>query len=225
MPPALRLTRDLVDRLPPRVDEQGPIVWTVADSYYPDTAARLLADVREEEDFWVFAIGSLIWNPRMPFVERRPALVRGWRRAFCLGPDTRYRGSPNAPGIMLSLTRGGQARGVTFRMAPEDRLASLTALLHKEPPTPPSWVRARTAKGDVRAIAFTLPDDHFRRVDGLSEGAIADLLASSVGDMGTMADYLLKTVTLLEETGIHDRYLWRLQAMVAERLERLPQRR
>ena len=38
-----------------------------------------------------------------------------------------------------------------------------------------------------------------------------------------MAEYLLNTVTELELAGVHDLHLWRLQEMVAERLERLPE--
>ena len=51
---------------------------------------------------------------------------------------------------------------------------------------------------------------------------LADMLASAVGHIGTMAEYLLNTVTELERAGVHDLHLWQLQEMVAERLERLP---
>jgi cation transport protein ChaC len=34
-----------------------------------------------------------------------------------------------------------------------------------------------------------------------------------------MAEYLFSTVSKLEESGIHDRNLWRLQRLVAERIE------
>jgi cation transport protein ChaC len=37
-----------------------------------------------------------------------------------------------------------------------------------------------------------------------------------------MAAYLFNTVTHLEAMGIRDAYLWRMQALVAERLARLP---
>lgn len=225
MPRVLRLTRDLVARLPPRVDERGPIRWTApSDAYYPDTAARILSGLPGDGQLWVFAIGSLIWSGRLPAVERRPAIVRGWHRAFCLGPDTRHRGNPAAPGLMMSLDRGGQCQGIAFRLDPADLPASLETLLRSEPPMPPRWVVAKTPEGPVRAIAFALTRDHFMYVAGLSEAEVADRLASAVGHVGSMADYLLNTVQHLEESGIHDRGLWRMQALVAERLERLPER-
>ena len=218
----LRLTPELVARLPPRVDERGPIRWDVPDAWYGEAAAQIVSRLPEDGALWIFAIGSLIWKPRFPVAERRPAVVRGWHRAFCLGPDTRYRGNPAAPGLMLSLDRGGQCRGLAMRMDPTDLAASLEALLRLEPPIPTRRVRALTADGPVQAIAFTSDRRHIHYAGRFPEAEIADRLAAAVGHVGTMAEYLLNTVTHLEAAGIHDRRLWRMQALVAERLERLP---
>jgi glutathione-specific gamma-glutamylcyclotransferase len=222
VPRVPRLTRDLVARLPARVDERGPIVWTVPDDYFPETTAKILSELPADRQLWVFAIGSLIWSGKLPAVERRAAAVRGWHRSFCLGPDIRYRGNPAAPGLMLSLDRGGQCQGIAFRLDPTDLAASLEALLREEPPMPPRWVTAKTGQGAVKAIAFVHNRRHFRYVGGLSETEVADRLARAVGHVGSMADYLLNTVVHLEAAGIHDRALWRLQELVAERLEELP---
>ena len=220
----LRLTRELVNKLPERVDERGPVRWQEEPDYYARTVPQVLAGLPDDGQLWVFAIGSLIWKPRFPLVESRPALVRGWHRDFCLGPDTRYRGNPAAPGLMMSLDRGGMCKGVVLRMAPDSLAASLDELLRAEPPTPPSWVMAQTDKGVVKAIAFTIYRSHFAYVGGLSEAEVADRLAKAVGHFGSMAEYLLNTITHLEENGIHDRKLWRMQEMVAERLELVAQR-
>ena len=223
MPRAMRLTSELVARLPARADERGPVRWSApSDEYYPQTAAKVLSKLPEDGQLWVFAIGSLIWNGKLPAVERRPGVVRGWHRAFCLGPDTRHRGNPAAPGLMMSLDRGGQCQGIAFRLDPSNLPATLEKLLRNEPPMPPRWVTAQTPQGVVKAIAFALDRSHFMYVGGLPEAEVADRLASAVGHIGTMADYLLNTILHLEEAGIHDRALWRMQAMVAERLERLP---
>ena len=79
-----------------------------------------------------------------------------------------------------------------------------------------------TADGPVQAIAFTSDRRHIHYAGRFHEAEIADRLAVAVGHVGTMAEYLLNTVTHLEAAGIHDRRLWRMQALVAERLERLP---
>ena len=133
-------------------------------------------------------------------------------------PDTRYRGNPQAPGVMLSLDRGGQCAGKVLRMADEGRAAALVHLLENEPPIPPAWVTAQTPEGPVRAIAFVVDKGFVGYCGGLCEDEVADRLASAVGMWGNMAEYLMNTVRLLEEMGIRDSYLARMERMVAERL-------
>ena len=50
--------------------------------------------------------------------------------------------------------------------------------------------------------------------------AVADVLARSCGHWGSGAEYLLNTVSHLEAKGIRDSNLWRLQRLVAVRIER-----
>ena len=68
---------------------------------------------------WFFAYGSLIWKPACAFVEIRTGVVRGWHRAFCLGWNTRFRGSEAFPGLMLALDNGGACKGVAYRLPPD----------------------------------------------------------------------------------------------------------
>lgn len=221
----MNLTPDLVDRLPARVDDPGPMARSeVPDSYYAETLRGIDATMPQDGQVWVFAFGSILWKRRFAVVEERAAVVRGWHRKFCLGPDTRYRGNPQAPGVMLSLDRGGQCRGMVLRMDPEGREAALEDLLRNEPPMPPALVRAQTPQGEVRAIAFVTSKVFEGYCGGLCEDEVADRLAQAVGMWGSMAEYLRNTVCHLEAMGIHDAYLWRMQAMVAERLARLPER-
>jgi cation transport protein ChaC len=62
-------------------------------------------------DLWVFAYGSLIWNPEFKFEESRPAQAKGWHRSFCL-TLTRRRGTREYPALMMALDRGGSCKGV-----------------------------------------------------------------------------------------------------------------
>jgi cation transport protein ChaC len=222
MIPPLRLNRALVDRLPPRTDERGPVMLKdPPPEFDAKNAADILASLGPSGEVWVFAAGSLIWNPRMEVAERRAAHVTGWRRAFCLS-DRRFRGCPSTPGLMMSLDRGGACSGVALRMdTGDDPQAALISLLRQEPPVPPERVTAETDAGPVQAILFAAHPDFplYRPEPDIDE--LADILASAVGHIGTMAEYLLNTVTELERHGIHDLHLWRLQEMVAERLERL----
>lgn len=178
----LRLTRELVDRLPKRTDEQGPILFQdPPDDYYRTTAADILRRLDLSGQVWIFAVGSLIWNPRMDVAERRAAHVEGWCRAFCLA-DRRYRGSPSRPGLMMALDRGEGCQGVAMRMnGCADPSGPLIELLKKEPPIPPEIVVAQTDAGAVQTLLFAAkPDFPLYQPEPPIED-LANVLASSVG--------------------------------------------
>src|SRR5207244_4109098 len=70
------------------------------------------------EPVWVFAYGSLMWNPEIAFAEARPGVLHGYHRSFCLYSRD-YRGTPERPGLVLGLDRGGSCRGIVYRLGPE----------------------------------------------------------------------------------------------------------
>ena len=184
----------------------------------------LLAAVPTTGEIWVFAYGSLIWKPACDIVEQRIALAHGWHRAFCLGWDRCFRGTKDRPGLMLALDRGGACKGVAQRLPPDAIRVNLEKLLRREvltkpSPFPPRWVTVQTEAGPLRAITFTMDRKSDAYVGGLSAEQVADVLAVAVGRWGSMAEYLYNTVRHLEALGIADRYLWRLQELVAERIE------
>jgi glutathione-specific gamma-glutamylcyclotransferase len=73
------------------VEEHGPVRFlSPAPEWYTAAAARLLKE-RAEAEWWIFAAGSLIWNPSFDLTERRPAVAQGWRHTFCIGPMMRFR--------------------------------------------------------------------------------------------------------------------------------------
>jgi glutathione-specific gamma-glutamylcyclotransferase len=225
---AMRLTERHVAALLREIPDPGfqpfPGFRAATDADYAELVDRLAAEA-PADGFWVFAYGSLIWNPAFETVERRVALARGWHRSFCLGWDKRFRGNAEQPGLMMALDRGGQCKGVAYRL-PADRIAeNLHALVRREMSMVPSafparWIEVLTADGPVRAMTFAMNRKSGRYVNGLSDDQLADVLACACGFRGSMAEYLFATVSHLEELGIHDRHLWRLQELVAERIER-----
>ena len=84
--------------------------------------------------FWVFGYGSLIWQPGFDFADRRVATLTGYRRAFCMTSIV-YRGTPEAPGLVLALDRGdgaGSCVGVAYQVAAEGAAATLAYLRERE---------------------------------------------------------------------------------------------
>lgn len=224
----MRLTPEHVARVARAVEDPGAdafpgAVWST-DADHDATVREILAARPESGDVWIFAYGSLIWKPGCDFVEQRTGLARGWHRAFCLGWDRRYRGTQEHPGLMMALDRGGECRGIVQKLPQDAVEANLGKLFRREmliKPSafPPRWLSISTDAGPVRAIGFAMNRKSGAYVGGLSLDQIADALAVAVGHWGSMADYLYSTVTHLEELGLHDGHLWRLQEMVAERIE------
>ena len=220
------LTPELVSRVARHVDDPGPTPGRVyaGDADYEATTRDLLDARPPSGEVWVFAYGSLIWKPACDIVEQRVAVVRGWHRSFCLGWDRRFRGTKDRPGLMLALDRGGTCKGLVQRLPADAVEANLGKLLRREmltrpSPFPPRWVSVQTTAGPLRAITFTIDRKGEAYVGGLTAEEIANALATAVGHRGSMAEYLHNTVKHLERLGIDDRLLWRLQEMVAERIE------
>lgn len=228
-PRQMRLTARHVAYLqPPEISTampaapDGMIASTEAD--HRATIKALLSQLDNHDEIWFFAYGSLIWQPACDFVEIRTGTVRGWHRSFCLGWLNSWRGSDEAPGLMLALDRGGACKGVAYRLPPDRVDENLIKLFEREmawrpSPFPPRWVTVQAGDRKIRAITFCIDRHSGRYVSGLSDAEIADVLARAVGPRGSMADYLHATVDHLEQMGIHDPHLWRLQDMAAERIE------
>ena len=69
--------------------------------------------------------------------------------------------------------------------------------------------------------SLTLGGHRKRRVVSRRTSQVAHTLARACGHVGSGAAYLLQTVAKLEEFGIRDRNLWRLQQLVADEILRL----
>jgi cation transport protein ChaC len=171
------------------------------------------------DNVWVFAYGSLIWSPSFHFVERRPAIVHGYHRRYCLWAHL-GRGSPDQPGLMLGLEPGGACGGAIFRIAPEAVESELGLLWDREMVSGayvPRIVQARSGEQRFPAVAFTVNRSHERYSGRLTLAEIADAIAVAEGDLGSSRDYLFHTVEHLEEMGVSDRRLRRLKHLVEAR--------
>ena len=198
---------------------------TVADfvstyvSIYPvDPMPAEIAALREgAEPFWLFAYGSLMWNPEFDFAEARPALLRGYHRRFCLYSRD-YRGTPEQPGLVLGLDRGGSCHGIAYRLPPGDTATALDRIWAREMTGRVYRMRrvtVRTQAGPVSAHACIVRRESQDYAARLSVEKVAEMLATAVGGRGSGRDYLANTSRHLQTLGIRDRLLQRIESHVA----------
>jgi len=167
------------------------------------------------EDLWVFGYGSLIWNPAFHYVERQPALLRGWHRRFCLKMFL-GRGTRETPGLMLALDHGGACKGVAFRIAAADIAVELGILWQREMyggAYHARWVNLEAPGGArIRAVTFVINRAHPRYLPELSVEETAAFIATGCGELGSCREYLENTVAHLAELGLRDAGLMRIVA-------------
>jgi cation transport protein ChaC len=194
----------------------------LTDADFTALGQRILNEL-DGRPLWIFALSSLIWNPAFTHVEARRVRAMGWRRAFCLHM-LEWRGTPEAPGLMLALDRGGSCTGMAFRLPDQDLPAQIDRLLRREyyfkdDPKWMRWLTLRDAQGAaLPALGFYCAAPGVPNYVALPLELQADHLATGVGPAGSCAEYLYNTVLHLEHLGIHDSYLWRLQQLVAKRI-------
>jgi cation transport protein ChaC len=157
----------------------------------------------------VFAYGSLMWDPGFAYLDSRPALLRGYHRAFCVYSH-HYRGTPERPGLVLGLARGGSCRGIAFRIAAAEAVAVKAYLDERELVS--YAYRARDLGvdvdgGRVRAYGYVADPAHPQFAGDLDVGRAADIIMQAAGVAGLNRDYLINTVRRLEREGFTDRKL------------------
>lgn len=220
----LALTGDLVALVDRTEPDPGPLAGRtqMTDEDY-EAAAHLILARNTERPLWLFAYGSLIWKPDFDHVEHRLGRTYGWRRSFCLDLK-RWRGTPEQPGLMLALEHGGCCQGVLYRLPDGRDHAQMVRLLKRETSYRENlgtvrWINVQTDVGKVTALTFWVVPRSLEYYIDLPIGEQAHRIARAAGHVGSCADYLHKTVVKLDELGIHDSYLWRLQHMVAEEIK------
>lgn len=150
----LALTRSLIDSRHPGqapVEEQ----WTpnLTQSELDESLDAAVATA-EGGDLWLFAYGSLLWRPEFPFTERRLARIYGYHRRFCLW-QWRWRGTADAPNLMLALTPGGSCTGLAYRIAGPGLRHKLGPVWRRELAGDgyrPCWMTAATDTGPLRVV-------------------------------------------------------------------------
>ena len=202
-----------------RAVEAHPHIETLSPAALAASRRATLAGRDLSGGVWLFAYGSLMWNPLIHVAEWRLGTAYGYHRRFCIWTEL-GRGSPDRPGLTLALDHGGACRGRLLRIAPERVGSELGLVWQREMLTSvyhPRWLGVRSAEGPLEALTFVVNRAHSRYAGRLSDERILDAVAAAEGPIGRCADYLTETVACLRALGICEPGLARLNDRLAAR--------
>jgi len=170
-------------------------------------------------DLWVFGYGSLMWRPGFEFIEQVPARLIGEHRALCVYSFD-HRGTPEKPGLVLGLDRGGACRGVAFRVAANRRSDTIDYLRSREQTTNvyrevmrSVWLE-NEPRQRVSAMAYVVDRGHVQYAGRLSLAEQLHYVQQGHGRSGNNRDYVLSTVKSIEAQGFRDQQLHQLASML-----------
>ena len=175
-----------------------------------------------QKSHWVFGYGSLIWYPGFAFVRSELALLNGAHRSLCIYSH-RHRGTPEVPGLVFGLMKGGSCRGMAFEVAADTWPEVYEYLLAREQDTGvyrEATRPVRLVSGEiVSALAFLVNEDHPQFAGRLSVDEQLRMVRAGFGQSGANVDYVLNTATHLEQMGIPDSQLRELVGLLRDRKE------
>ena len=167
-------------------------------------------------DLWIFAYGSLMWDPGFIYVHCALAVLKGFRRAFCVRSMS-HRGTAERPGLVLGLAPGGTCRGMAYRVAPEHEAEVQAYLFERERRRydvyRERFVRVRHTGGAVWAQTYIADPAAPGYAGDLGEDEIARRILAAHGERGPNFDYLERTVRQLQELKIREPGLDRIYEM------------
>ncbi len=174
-----------------------------------------------QDGIWIFGYASLMWQPGFPYLEAHPALLRGYHRSLCVY-STIYRGTPEKPGLVMGLDRGGSCRGRAFLLNAPDVPDVMAYLYKREMDTnvySPKFIDVRLDdQRRVSAYHFIVRREHHQYTGKMSIEESARLVRRGVGPKGTSMEYLGNTLEHLDELGIVEGPLHRIYERAKEPL-------
>jgi glutathione-specific gamma-glutamylcyclotransferase len=202
-----------VDDVPIEIVDYPPMLGEsrlLTDEELAVSREAMLKDWDRKTDLWLFGYGSLIWNPGLPTVEAVRSRVHGYHRGLYLWSRVN-RGTPDQPGLVLALDRGGSCTGIAFRLAAADAESHLEVLWRREMAMGsyrPAWLPCTLADGRrVDALAFVMRRDVPTYTGKLDDPIVRHVFGCATGRYGTTLDYVSRTVQALRESGMPDRAL------------------
>lgn len=188
-----------------------------------DFRLKTLLNYRPAGPLWVFAFGSLMWNPCFEYDRNEEATFYGWERKFHIW-STVSRGTKDRPGLGLCLEKGrGMCKGLAYRLLPKNETTDWPIIWHREMNTGvynAIWADLDLHTGEkVKALTFVVDPTHTQYAGEMQISLMAEIIIGASGTYGRCRDYLASTIEEMEKLGIVDAYLNELLLAVNEQKE------
>ena len=168
---------------------------------------NIIPDEGIGEDIYIFAYGSLLWNPTVDYEEECLAKIYGFHRSFCMKTNL-GRGSFKKPGLMLGLDRGGSCRGSALKLKKSEAIKNIDILFRREMVTgayKPKLLKTILEDGrKVISLAFTVDKKHKNYFQNKAIQTKANMISNAHGFLGTCEEYFSNTLQSLSELNIVD---------------------
>ena len=176
-----------------------------------DSRLQTVLNNRPDGPLWIFAFGSLMWNPCFDYDRCEDALFEGWERKFHIWA-TVSRGTMERPGLGLCLEKGdGACRGLAYRLLPENEDAEWPVIWNREMNTGvynAIWADLTLQSGEVvKALTFVVDPTHIQYAGRMPIPVMSEVIAGAAGEYGRCRDYLASTVEGMAKLGVVDEYL------------------
>lgn len=191
----------------------------LSDDELDSSVTAALAQRRGHGDVWLFGYGSLLWNPQVRHLETRVGVVHGYHRGLYLWSRIN-RGTPQRPGLVLAVDRGGCCTGVAFRIAAAEVDQELCGLWRREMMLAayhPRWLPFRSRGQLLEALTFVVNREASGYAGAVSDAEMCEALCHARGRYGSCAEYVRRTVDALRAYGLRDRRLENLCADLSQR--------
>lgn len=149
---------------------------------------------------WLFGYGSLIYKVDFPYLEKRPATIRGWERRFWQASHD-HRGTPEAPGRVVTLieSAGASCKGMAYRVSPD-------VFEHLDVREKNGYLRFATTMtfedgSHDEGLVYIATEDNEAFLGHAPDADIARQIAGATGPSGPNSEYLLRLAESLRKLG------------------------
>jgi len=166
----------------------------------------------QQDEVWVFAFGSLMWNPGFDFHTRTQAVLDNYARQFTIWTMI-ARGTPENPGLGLCLEAdtGKACKGYAYQLKHQSLRSDFDVLWEREMTSgvyQPVWLKLQLlnistgqATKHVKALTFVVNQNHPHYAGAMAVDKMAIIMAKAKGKYGLNVDYLSHMIQEMSSIG------------------------